>query len=132
MQALLDRDSSTIRVIVVWEHVTPTDRRITLPPTSVLSRIRDPRAAQLWHDDRTLSKRMVADLPPDTLHSVAEIETTGVKVAWDDVALFRPGRRWGDRFPVPDWAGRPVSAVAETLATRLRSLEQAGAADSTR
>ena len=122
---MLRRDTTGLAAIVIWEHVTPSDHKITLPPTSVLEKIWDARAVQFWDDDRALSARMVADLPRDTLTSVAQIETTGTTVAWDCVAIFRPGVRWERRFPVPDWAGRPVKDVADTLERRLEALEAA-------
>jgi hypothetical protein len=110
-------------VIVVWEPVTPSDHGVALPPTSVLVKVPDPRAAQFWDDDRALSKRMIADLPRDTLASVAQIESTGTAIVWDCVAVFRPGSRWDERFPVPDWAGRPVYRVEDALRRRLRAIE---------
>ena len=116
----------------MWEHVTPGDRRISSPPMSALFKITDARAVQFWDDERALSRVMDADLPFDTLRSVAEIDSAHTAVAWDCVALFRPGRRWAQRFPVPDWAGRPVSAVAETALVRLHGLERIASADSAR
>ena len=113
---------------MVWEHVTPSDRDVVLPASAVLARISDPRAAQFWDAHRALSAAIVADLPADTLASVAQIESTGVKIAWDSAALFRAGARWDDRFPVPDWAGRPIVETADTLRVRLRALAPAPAA----
>lgn|SRR5207249_4101226 len=108
----------------MWEHVTPSDKKITLPPTSALFRIHDPRAMQFWDDERALSRLMVQELPRDRLSSVAEIDST-IAIAWDCVALYRAGRLWEEPFPVPDWAGRPVREVADTLLARLHALERA-------
>ena len=116
----------------MWEHVTPSDRKITSPPMSALFKIHDARAVQFWDDERALSRAMDADLPLDTLRSVAEIDSGRTAVAWDCIALFRAGRRWDERFPVPDWAGRPVAEVVETALARLRGLERTAAADSSR
>ncbi len=116
----------------MWEHVTPSDKTIALPPTPVLFRIHDPRAVQFWDDDRALSRVMDAELPADTLRSVAEVDSGRAAVAWDCVALYRAGRRWEERFPVPDWAGRPVASVAETMLVRLRGLPRGAPADSIR
>ena len=115
----------------MWEHITPSDRKIAGPPISALFRIHDPRAVQFWDDERALSHAMVADLPADTLRSVAVVDS-GRAVAWDCIALFRAGVRWEEHFPVPDWAGRPVSEAADTMLVRLQSLERAAAADSAR
>lgn len=87
-----------------------------------LARIGDPRALQYWDDARALSDTMVAGLEGDTLPSVAQIERTGT-IVWDCAAVFRAGRRWDERFPVPDWSGRPVADMADTLARRLRAIE---------
>jgi len=114
----------------MWEHITAGDKKIRLPATEVLFRLHDPRAVQFWDDDRVISRALDADLPYDTLRSVAEIDSAGgthTAVAWDCVALFRTGQRWEDRLPVPEWAGRPVIDVAETLGVRLRASERSRA-----
>jgi hypothetical protein len=86
-----------------------------MPTTSVLMRVSDRRARQFWDRDRLLSRLMVRALPRDTLAGLAEIDSSGTTVAWDCVAVFRPGVLWGAEFPVPNWAGRPVADVAESL-----------------
>jgi len=111
-------------VIVVWEHVTASDKGITLPPAKVLFRISDKRAVQFWDDSRSLSRLMIHELPHDTLESVAEVDSDRTAIAWDCVALYRAGRMWNERFPVPDWAGRPVREVTDTLMVRLRAIER--------
>jgi hypothetical protein len=110
-------------VLVVWEHVTPSDRMMPMPTTSVLMRVSDRRARQFWDEERLLSKLMSRDLPRDTLASVAETNSSGGAVAWDCVAVFRPGVRWGARFPIPDWSGRPVADVTEGLRRGLAAAE---------
>ncbi len=127
---MLSRDSSNVSVIVVWEHITPSDRHLGLPPTSVLTRIRDRRVAQYWDDDRAVAHAMFTSLPADTLTSVAEVESTKVVVIWDCVAVFAPGVRWDDRFPVPQWSARPLRAATDSLARRRATLPPAPAPDS--
>jgi hypothetical protein len=119
-------------VIVMWEHVTPSDHDLTAPPPSALFKIHDARAVQFWDDQRALSRAMAADLPADTLRSVAEIDSGRTAVPWDCIALYRAGTRWEGHLPVPEWAGRPVSAEAETMLVRLRGLERAALVDSAR
>jgi hypothetical protein len=116
-------------VIVMWEHVTPNDKLIGIPPTSVLGRIHDRRAVQYWDDERALSRLMATDLPADTLGSVAQVDSVGVAVPWDCVAVFRAGRHWNARFPVPDWSARPVSPAVDTMMVRLRHFERMAPAD---
>lgn len=103
-----------------------------MPTTSVLMRMPDPRARQFWDGGRLLSRVMARDLPADTLTSMAERDTLGVAVAWDCVALFRPGVRWEGRFPVPDWSGRPVADVAEAFREQLEKEESQAARGSGR
>ena len=108
---------------MVWERVTPSDRPIGFPGTHVLARVPDPRVEQFWDRDRLLSQTMVRDLPADTLRSLADLKAD-TPLVWDSVALFRPGVRWEDRFPVPDWAGRPVVDVADSLRRALDRIER--------
>lgn len=107
---------------MVWAYFTPSDRHIGLPGTKVLMRVPDPRAVQFWDHDRLLSRTMVHDLPAETLPRVAQMDAD-TPVAWDFVALFRPGVRWSDRFPTPDWAGRPIADVADSLSRHLAALK---------
>lgn len=129
---MLAKDSTNLRVIVMWEHVTPSDKLIGIPPTSVLARIHDARAVQFWDDERALSRLMADDLPADTLRSMAEVDSvasTAAVVPWDCIAVFRAGRHWHTRFPVPDWSARPVSAAADSMLARLRQFERMAPAD---
>lgn len=126
---MLSRDSTALRVLVVWEHVTPSDRNVPIPTTPVLARLHDPRVQQFWDPGRLLSKLIVRTLPRDTLRSVAEIDDSGKVVVWDCVAAWRAGVRWDEAFPTPSWAGRPVAEAADSLARWLRSdADSAGAA----
>jgi len=121
---LLRADTSGLAVLVVWEHVTPSDHGLQFPGTRVLARVSDARAVQFWDDDRLLSKAMARDLPADTLTSVADT-SAATPVAWDCVSLYRPGVAWTGRFPVPDWAGRPVVDVIDRLRRQLDAIEAA-------
>lgn len=123
VEPLLARDTTRLRVLVVWEHVTPSDHGVVLPGSRVLARVSDPRAIQFWDDNRLSSRVIVHDLPRDTLLSVAQVYDSVTTVAWDYVALYRPGVTWGDRFPVPDWAGRPVADVLERMRAQLDAIE---------
>lgn len=124
VEKVLRADTTSLRVLVVWAYFTPSDRRIQFPSTSVMARVPDPRVMQFWDAHRVLSRTMVHDLPADTLRSVAQI-SADTPVAWDFVALFRPGVRWLDRFPVPDWAARPVFTLVDPLSRHLSALEHA-------
>jgi hypothetical protein len=56
-------------------------------------------------------------------------DTTGgtPPVIWDLVAMWRPGTRWTDRLPVPDFAAHPVIDWIEAFRRRLGELARAGA-----
>jgi len=130
VEKVLRADTTSLRALVVWAHFTPSDHLIVLPGTRALARVYDPRAVQYWDRDRLLSRTMVRDLPADTLRSVAQISANSA-VAWDFVALFRPGVRWLDRFPIPDWAGRPVVDVVDSLSRHLLAIERSTPTHST-
>jgi hypothetical protein len=124
---VLKQDSTRLSVLVVWEHVTQSDRKMGIPTMPVLARIPDRRALQFWDADRVLSYDMRHDLPREVLPQVAEMDSTDFPIIWDCVALFRPGARWDKRFPTPDWAGRPVADVIATFRQRLAALEESTA-----
>src|SRR5258708_4137710 len=131
VEKVLHADTTSLRALVVWAYFTPSDRRIQLPGTKVLARVPDPRAVQFWDAHRLLSKAMVRELPADTLRSVAQVDAD-TPVAWDFVALFRPGVRWLDHFPIPDWAGRPAFAITDPLTRHLLAIERSTRAHPTR
>ena len=124
-------DTNALRLIVVWEYVTAEDREMGTPTAAVLGTFQDRRAMQFWDGGRLLSDVMARDLPRDTLPSVAEIDTN-VTLVWDCLSLYAPRVRWGARYPVPTWAGRPTSTVLDTFRRRLAAMESAPAPDSAR
>ncbi len=131
IEKVLRADTTSLRALVVWEHVTPSDRGVAFPGTSVLARVSDARAVQYWDKSRRLSRTMVHDLPPDTLRSMAQMNADP-PIVWDCVALFRPGVRWLDHFPTPDWAGRPAADLADSLSRHLAAIERSAPGDSSR
>jgi hypothetical protein len=95
-----------LRVFVIWERVLASDW--APPANSVLARIPDPRAAQFWDRERTLSR------------SMGEKDGDRQSIVWDWVAVYKPGARWTAALPEPAFSGRPVADVAEKLTESVR------------
>lgn len=118
IQALLDsRPELDARVFVVWEPVITTD---IAPPTSgTLARIHDGRARQFWDEELMLSTHILRSVlaNPERYRLAEDLDEDSV--VWDTVALFPPGARWDDAFPVPAFYGYPVVDSVTGLATAL-------------
>ena len=100
------RPGAPLSVFAVWEPVLWTDA--APPTTSVLSRLRDPRAVQYWDPERALSREILRQARFDPALSRALGEVPEDAVVWDFVAVFPPGARWDGRFPKPGAYGFPV------------------------
>jgi hypothetical protein len=121
-KVLADSATAPVRVIVVWMRVVHSDRAVTAPNSLVLARIMDRRAIQFWDPDRMLSRRMVAELPRDTMYAMADTTGGSMPVIWDIVAMWRPGVTWTDRIPSPDFQGHPIADVMEPFRRRFGEL----------
>ena len=111
---------TNLRVYVLWMHVTASDRQ---PPNSiVLGQFTDRRVAQYWDPYRLLSKTMLREYPADTAIAMADTTGGGPPVIWDFVAMWRPGTRWNERLPMPDFAGHPIADLMEPYRERLEEL----------
>ena len=75
----------------------PGTYQLRVPPGQALDCLR--QLARLPLKERVDFKPYVMQ-KRDTLASVAETDSLGAAVVWDCVAVFRPGVRWGARFPV--------------------------------
>ena len=119
-QALADSATTRVKIYVVWMHVTHGDREA--PNSVVLAELPDARAVQFWDPYRLLSKVMIHDYPSDTAMAMADTAGAGPPVIWDFVAMWRPGVRWGDDLPIPDFAGHPIVDVVESFRWKLGEL----------
>jgi hypothetical protein len=120
LQSVLEtHPDPTVRVLVVWESVIPSD--IAPPSTATLSRMRDPRVAQYWDPDLSLSRDIVRALRADPSRYGIDWDVPEDFVAWDLVALFPPGTLWGDDLPVPSYYGGPLVDVMDELLEALRN-----------
>ena len=108
-----------VRVFVVWEPVIASD--LAPPTTGTLSRIHDRRAVQYWDHDRALSADIVrAIMAAPERYDLAE-EQYADSIVWDTVAVFPPGARWEQEFPVPTFYRFPVVDAAPELGRALSS-----------
>lgn len=74
-----------------------------------LRRVADGRAQQYWDKDRLLS------------HAMGEKDEDSI--AWDYIAVYRPGARWKDSLPEPVASGDPVVDVIGRVKEALTSLQ---------
>jgi len=112
LQGVLDEfPRSPVRVFVVWEPVLVTD--LGPPRASVLSRVTDPRAEQLWDPDLRLSKKLVAAARRGS--PALAIFSQESKAAWDLAAVIPPGVHWADSMPDPAYCGNPVVDSLDSL-----------------
>lgn len=105
-----------IRVLLIWEPVIFTDRG---PPSArVRARAGDARIEHFWDPGLLVSEAAIrtAMAHRDQL-DLGEIDED--TVAWDIVAIFPPGIRWDDAFPLPSWHDAPVVHGAAELKRRL-------------
>lgn len=120
LQNILDKHPDpTLRVLVVWEPVIPTD--VARPTSGTLGRLHDPRVAQYWDGERSLSREMVRAVRADPARYHFEREMPEDFVVWDVVALFPPGTVWESDPPVPTYYGGPVVEVMDALREALEN-----------
>ena len=121
-KAFADSASTPLRVLVLWMHITHSDRQ---PPNSlVLARVSDPRTIQWWDPHRLLSKVMQRDYPADTLIAMQDTTGTPPPVIWNLVAMWRPGVTWTDHLPLPDFSGHPIDENVGAFRRRLGELSR--------
>ena len=112
--ALATAGSADLKVFVVWEPVLSTDWGP--PNAAALGRIGDRRVSQFWDRPHALSAAIRAAGDPRVL---GERRLKG-DIVWDYVAVFPPGVRWDERYPVPEYAGAPVLDIIDEARPFLR------------
>jgi hypothetical protein len=103
-----------LRAFVVWEPVLASDWGP--PDTAALARMAGPGVMQFWDRPHALST---------AIRSAGDDRVLGGRrlknpIVWDYVAVFEPGLRWEDRYPVPVYAGAPVLDIVEEFRPYLR------------
>jgi hypothetical protein len=94
-----------MRVFVVWVPVLKTDWE--MPGRAVLAHISDPRAREYWDKQLIVSHQARRALQNDS--------ESADEIVWDFVAVYAPGIRWDETFPIPSFQGAPVVEVIGSL-----------------
>jgi hypothetical protein len=108
---------SSLRVLVVWEPILPTDW--SKPSTGALARIPDPRAMQFWDHDHLVAQDLSKELTADPVQSPpACCVVRGF--FWDMAALYPPEERWASLPPKPQILDGPVVDTVEQVEKTLK------------
>jgi len=102
-------------VFAVWEPILPTDW--SKPGSSVLSRLSDTRARQIWDSSHFVAIAMKKTDGTAKAHPEC-CERGGF--LWDLGAVYPPGTEWGDVPPEPVFIDGPVVNVVEKLEAAIR------------
>jgi hypothetical protein len=106
-----------VAVFAIWQPMLPTDW--TSPTGSVLARMPDVRVRQYWDPNHLIAKRMGADArPPQPEPDCCEQEG----ILWDLAAVYPQDATWADRMPSATLVNGPVVAVAEDIATAVKTM----------
>ena len=108
----------SLRVLVVWEPVIWSD--LTPPLTSVLGRVTDRRAVQMWDRGRLVSAELLREIRSEQDEGQADPPGDDA-VVWDCVAIYPPGERWDASLPQPAFFGCPVVQAIDEVGRRLTS-----------
>lgn len=109
-----------VAVLVVWERVGRSGiapAATKAPPSSVLARISDARAAQFWDGGQLTSSALRDAARKNPGWPAGELSNGGV--IWDTVIVFAPGGRWDDAPPTPSYVGGAVVDVLEEVRNHL-------------
>src|SRR6516165_2360271 len=101
--------AESVRVLVVWEPMLPTDWY--RPTRLTLKRVLDSRAAQFWDKSHSIAAQVKQQLEQFHGNTPRCCENGGH--LWDMAAVYSPGVKWGEAAPVFD--DGPVYRIAPTL-----------------
>jgi hypothetical protein len=118
---LQEHRDQRVSVLVVWERVGSTKAAPAAtrpPPSSMLARISDARAAQFWDP---------ADLTSTAIWNTAQRSPgwptsdlgNPARVIWDTVLVFAPSARWEADPPAPVYVGGNVVDVVSDVGKQL-------------
>ena len=102
-------------MLVVWERVGSTrvaPEATRPPPSSLLARIQDPRAAQFWDPGQLTSAALREAARKMPGWKLDALPSAG-GVVWDCVLVFPKGARWDELPPVPRYSGGAVVGVTQ-------------------
>ena len=101
--------SESLRVLVVWEPMLPTDWYRPTRPT--LKRVSDSRAVQFWDKSHLVATHVKRQLQEFHRNDPSCCEDGGH--LWDMAAVYAPGAKWGEAAPTFD--DGPVYRIGRTL-----------------
>jgi hypothetical protein len=110
-----------LTVLVVWQPMLSTDWG--QPGTRVLRRLSDPRVRQFWDPDRRAAAALEQSFR-DREPGPACCFQNGIW--WDLMAVFPPGRAWGERLPEPTLLDGTVDDAAPAFEALLGPTRRAG------
>ena len=105
--------SASVRVLVVWEPMLPTDW--SKPSGMVQSRISDPRVVQFWDKGHLVAKELKQQFPSSQM-----LCSQRSGILWDVAALYPPKVEWGASTPV--YFGGAVLDVADDVRQHLSAM----------
>src|SRR5262245_13419071 len=113
------RPRDRVRVFVAWATVLSTD---TLPPSAQVTKLLfDARVEQFWDVKRGVQAEVAAAAARGT--KKLEDFKPGEHTPYDLVLVYRPGTRWGNQLPAPEYCGVPVATSIEDLEHVLTRVE---------
>jgi hypothetical protein len=107
----------SLRVLVVWEPMLPTDLRS--PVHGTLGRISDQRARQFWDPQHLVAKELRRMTAENTAQPKPDC-CIDLGFFWDDAVLYPPHSKWRQTPTAVFWNG-PVVRVTTALEKALEN-----------
>lgn len=117
---MLEHQDKTLKVFVIWEPVLRSDKG---PPSEEnLARVTDVRAQQYWDPGLLVSNQIVTltNTYPDRFSEEHKKELARRNLIWDAIVLFKPGVRWEELIPFPDYSAGPVVDIKDQFSQELK------------
>jgi hypothetical protein len=118
-QVLLEHKEKKLEVFVLWEPVLDSD--LGPPSEENKARVSDPRAKQYWDQKLLFSNEVMAltNKYPERFSEEHKKEVAKRNLIWDAVLIFKPGARWEEMLPFPDYSAGPVLDVVKPFSEAL-------------
>ena len=117
MERILNQaHAESVRVLVVWEPMLPTDWYQPTRPT--LKRVSDLRAEQFWDKSHLIATQLKQQLKQFHGNNPRCCENGGN--LWDMAAVYPRGVKWAEAAPAFD--DGPVYRIAPTLEQRMSEI----------
>jgi hypothetical protein len=107
-----------VSAFAVWEPILVTDWK--KPGGTVVARINDARAKQLWDSQHLIAKQLAKDARPPQPEPEC---CTQDGILWDLVAVYPPTATWTDKMPPAVLFNGAVVQLEQELETTIRELQ---------